>query len=215
MLVYPTVRGLTFPVKRTPTFDTFVQAASNKTEVRLAYYRNPLWRWELTYNYLKDNPNDLISGAVDTDLVQLQGFYLQMGGKLGTFLYDDVQPGTLPGAGPWDSVSGQPIGTGDGATTIFQLIRTTGGFTEFIQAPYTNPQPTVYRNGVAAVYGTDFSVNNIGQITFASAPASGVAITADFSYYWPVRFDDDSLDFDEFMFQLWELNTVKLVQVRL
>lgn len=215
MQVYPTIRGLAFPVKRTPEFQNLKQQASSGREVRLTYWQDPLWHFELSYNYVKDNPNDLIQGYTDTDLVTIQGFYLQMQGGFQSFLYDDVDPGVEPGTGQWDSVAGQGIATGDGVTTTFQLIRTTGGFIETIQAPYTNPEPTVYLNGVPKSYGTDFSINATGQIIFVTAPGNGVAITADFSYYWPVRFDEDMLEFDDFMYQLWELKTVKLVQVRL
>lgn len=215
MQVFPSIRGLGFPVKRTPKFDTLVQQASSAREVRLSYYANPIWEWELTYNYLKDNPNDLIPGASDTDLATIQGFYLQMGGKFQTFLYDDVDPGVTPGTGKWDSVQGQPIASGDGTTVKFPLIRTIGGFTELIQAPYTNPQPTVYLNGVAQTYGSQYSVDATGNIIFVTAPGVGVAITADFSYFWPVRFDEDSQEYDQFMFNLWENKSVKLASVRL
>lgn len=215
MQVYPTIRGLTWQGKRTPRFDTLVQQGSSGREVRLAYYTDPLWTWELNYNYIKDNPNDLIPTKTETDLVILQGFFLQMQGKLTPFLYDDVNSGDTPGAGPWDSVTAQPIATGDGTTTTFQLIRTTGEFVETIQAPWTSPEPKVYLNGVLQTYGTDYSVDATGHIIFATAPSLGVAITATFSYYWPVRFGDDSLDLDTMMYQLWELKKVTLTQVRL
>lgn len=215
MLIYPTIRGLAFPVKRIPTWDTLVQQGSSGREVRLSYWANPIWHWELKYNYLKDNQGDLIPGSLDTDLTTLQGFYLQAAGRLNSFLYDDVTPGMQPGTGPWDSVNGQAIGTGDGTTTTFQLIRNTGGFTEIIQAPYTAPPPQAYLNGVAKTYGTDYAVNATGQIVWGTPPGVGVAITADFSYFWAVRFDDDNMEIDEVLYQLWELKTVKLCQVRL
>ncbi len=213
--VYPTVRGLTFQGKRTPEFQSLVQQGSSGREVRLAYYTDPLWHWELNYNYLKDNPNDLISGYTDTDLVTLQGFFLQAQGRLQPFLFDDVTPGFAPGTGPWDSVYGQAIASGDGTTDIFQLIRTTGGFVESIQSPYTAPPPTVYLNGVVQSYGSQYAVDDVGHIVFVTPPALGVNITADFSYYWAVRFDDDMLEFDTMMYLLWELKQIKLVQIRL
>jgi uncharacterized protein (TIGR02217 family) len=215
MQVFPTIRGLGFPVKRTPTFETLVQEASNNREVRLAYTLDPIWKWELKYNYIKDNPADLMPAQTSTDLQIIQGFYLQMGGRFQTFLYDDVTPGVAAGAGEWDSVTLQPIASGDGVTTIFPLIRTTGGFVEIIQAPYTSPHPKVYLNGVLKTYATDYSVDAFGNIIFVVAPGNGVAITATFSYYWPVRFDDDVADIDQFMTLLWDWQTVKLCQVRL
>lgn len=200
------VRGLTWPIKRTPEFSTQVQQASSGKEIRLSYWSTPLWHWELSLDYLYDNPNNLYGSNPDTDLVTIQGFYLQMQGRFGTFLFDDPQD---------DTVYGQPIASGDGTTTTFQLIRTRGGFTEPIQAPFTDPPPIVYLNGVRKNYGTDYSVDAIGQIVFVVAPGGGTNITSDFSYYWLVRFDDDSAEYEEFMYQLWKLKSVKLVQVKL
>ena len=216
--VYPginVIRGLTWKITRTPQWDTLAQRMSSGKEFRLSYYQYPLWKWELEYNYLLDNPNNLVSGNVDTDLVILQGFFNQMAGQFQVFLFDDVNLGDQPGAGPWDSVAGQGFGTGDGTTTTFQLIRTSGGFTEAIQAPYTVPEPQVYDNGAAKSYGTDYSVDAFGNVIFAVAPLAGHALTADFGYYWPVRFGSDELDFETQLYQLWKLKKVTLQQVRL
>lgn len=223
LLVYPTVRGIAWPVKRTQNWETQTHKGSSGFEVRYSFYTNPLQSWEISYGggnsgaegYLKDSPNDLMPGFSDTDFQIIQGFYNQQQGKFGTFLFDDVTPGFEPGTGPWDSVQGQAIATGDGSTTTFQLIRTIGGFTEAVEAPFTVPQPTVYLNGVAKVYATDFTVNSVGQIVFVVAPGNGVAITADFAYYWPVRFDEDNMEFENMLLYLWSAKAVKLVQVRL
>jgi len=188
---------------------------SSGKEFRLQYWQYPLWKWELNYNYLKANPSDLIPGFSDTDFAVLQGFFNQMAGQNQVFLFDDVNAGDTPGAGPWDFVAGQPIASGDGTTTTFQLIRTSGGFVEAIQAPFSSPHPQVYLNGVPKTYGTDYAIDNVGNIIFAVAPAAAVQISADFAYYWPVRFGADDLDFDSMMYQLWELKKVVLTQVRL
>src|SRR5215813_12655610 len=44
-----------------------------------------------------------------------------------------------------------------------------------------------------------------GLVTFNVAPASGLIITADYSYYFRCRFIDDSYAFENFMFRLWQL----------
>jgi hypothetical protein len=51
-------------------------------------------------------------------------------------------------------------------------------------------------------------------VTFAAAPAAGVAVTADFHWSLLCRFDDDSADAEEFMSQLYALQSVKLRTVR-
>lgn len=222
MIVFPgqTIRGLGYPVKRSQTWESQITKASSGAEVALSYWANPLQKWELMYDgaesgYLLDDPNNPAPMTTETDLAILQGFYNQNQGRFGIFLYDDWTPGTVVGAGLWDSVVGQPIATGDGATLIFQLIRTIGGFTEAIQAPYTTPPPLVYDNGAPLVYGVDYTVDTFGRIIFAAPPAMGHAITADFSYYWPVRFDEDNLEFENMMEFFWANKSVKLIQVRL
>ena len=49
-------------------------------------------------------------------------------------------------------------------------------------------------------------------MVFTSAPGNGVAVSADFTYSWLVRFSDPKLDLRNFMFQLWDAQTVKLRQ---
>ena len=53
-----------------------------------------------------------------------------------------------------------------------------------------------------------------GLVTFNTAPASGLTITADYSYYFRCRFIDDSYAFENFMFQLWQLKKLTFISVR-
>ncbi len=76
-----------------------------------------------------------------------------------TFLYTDATDNT---------VIAQSIGTGNGSTTTFQLVRSFGGFVEPILAP--NAVTTVYDNGtpVAAI-----SAPTNGTLTQTSAGSLG------------------------------------------
>ena len=49
------------------------------------------------------------------------GFFLQLQGQFGTFLYTDPDD---------NAVTGQAFATGDGATTSFTMMRSLGGFLE-------------------------------------------------------------------------------------
>ena len=51
-------------------------------------------------------------------------------------------------------------------------------------------------------------------VTFATPPAAGVAISADFGVLWLCRFADDVIEFEQFMAQLFALNTLELQTVR-
>ncbi len=52
------------------------------------------------------------------------------------------------------------------------------------------------------------------RLVFASAPASGAAIAATFAYAFQCRFDDDAADFEQFMQNLWALESLKFRIVR-
>src|SRR5574341_1354221 len=94
------------------------------------------------------------------------------------------------------SATGQQIGIGDGTATTFQLIKTytSGGVTETrtITKPVAGTVK-VYKDAVQQMSGWSVSTTT-GVVTFASAPDSGVVVTADFEFDVPVRFDTDRMD---------------------
>ena len=51
-------------------------------------------------------------------------------------------------------------------------------------------------------------------LVFNSAPPGGHTFVADFSFFYYVRFQADSLDLEKFMHQLWALKKVTLVSLR-
>ncbi len=71
-------------------------------------------------------------------------------------------------------VTAEAVGTGDGATTVFNLT----------SSPVIPGSETVYVNAVAQTYGTAYTiVFDTGVITFVTAPANTLAVTADYSHY--------------------------------
>jgi hypothetical protein len=117
--IYPAMRGLTWPVKRTVEWNSTVQQSSSGKEVLLSSWQAPIWHWELIYEYLPD------SGTPPTDYRTLVDFFSARQGKFDSFLYLDPDD---------NSVTNQVFGTGDAANTVFQLTRTlASGFPEPIQ----------------------------------------------------------------------------------
>lgn len=93
------------------------------------------------------------------------------------------------------TATNQSIGTGNGSATNFQLRKTynSGSVNEVrdITKPVSGTV-AIYLNSVLQASG--WSVNTAtGVVTFSSAPGSGVAVTADFQFDVPVRFDTDRL----------------------
>lgn len=82
-----------------------------------------------------------------------------------------VEPETAITVNAKDPITGEQVGTGDGTTTIFTLA----------DPPVKSGSDTIYVNGTAQTRGTDYAINySTGQIGFATAPASGATITADY-----------------------------------
>jgi uncharacterized protein (TIGR02217 family) len=207
-LLFPDLRGLAWDYTLAPMFSTGVQQATGGREVRAAFWSAPLWKISLTYSYLRDDSHHVDQNGY-SELQQIVGFFLARQGQFDSFLIDLAQLTRKP----LDStVSGQPIGTGDGSTSSFQLVRNIGGYLEQVQNP-TGQSATVYVAGVKKIQSTDYTIAN-GSVSFATPPISGAAITADFQWLWRVRFAQDSQEFDNFMYQLWECKKVELVAVR-
>jgi len=110
----------------------------------------------------------------------------------------------------------QGIGVGDGATKSFQLVKhyASGGETE--TRVIAKPVPgtvRLYTDGVEATAG--WSVDTAtGLVTFTTAPASGVQLTADFAFDVPVRFDSDRMEITIETWQLGSWGQIPIVEIR-
>jgi uncharacterized protein (TIGR02217 family) len=195
--VFPTLVGLSADVERTPQWQTTIQQAVSGKEVRVAQRVYPRRTWDFSFDILRSDP-------ANVELQQLEAFFNLRSGMFDSFLYSAAED---------NSVTAQPIGTGDGVAAAFQLIRAFGGYTEPVTAP--NAVTAVYLNGTPT---TSYSVSpwgtaSPGVITFSGAPAGGAAITADFTFYWPVRFTTDDMTFSKFMDTLWAGKKVGVISI--
>jgi len=193
--VYPVLPGLTYGVIKSPTFSTRVQTAVSGKELRAAFWATPIWYYTLVYEFLRNT-------AAFNELQTLLGFFNARQGKFDSFLLSDPDD---------NAVTAQLFGTGDGATTAFQLARSYGGFLEPVKD--LNGTAAIYNAGVLQVVTTNYTISATGLVTFVTAPASGHALTWTGSYYWRCRFDLDSVDFNKFMATFWEVKQVNLVSL--
>jgi uncharacterized protein (TIGR02217 family) len=196
----PTLPGLTWSRHKRPGFKTRVATSASGREVRVPLMAYPLYEFEAVYSGL---PSSLLyPGPLgSTDLQTLMGFFLQMGGQAYTFLYLDPDDNT---------VTGQVIGIGDGSTTAFQISRSLGGFNEPVS--WVADLQNVYLDTVLQPSGYTLTTPN--TLTFGSAPGSGVDISCDFQFAFNCRFLDDQMDFEEFMSNLWKLDSMKFRSVK-
>lgn len=191
--------GLAFVIHKRPRFSTAVYPGSSGVSVRRAMMQYPIWEFELTFEFLRDN--DAINS---NEYRTLCGFFLSRQGGFDTFLLKD----------PDDyQVTGGSLGTGDGTTTQFPFLRSFGGFEELVgQVDNGNPIH-IYDNGVLKTLGTDYTIALPNQLIFTVAPAAGHAITADFQFFFNCRFQEDVADFDKFADKFWELQKIVLETV--
>jgi hypothetical protein len=207
--IYPTLLGLGYSVIKRPVFYNGRQKSGSGWNIRVGYADAPTWEWDL--NYDQNNGGFLRDNVGTPELKQLMGFYLAMNGDLTPFLFVD----------PDDNfVTSQFIGTTDGATTQFTLIRSYGsGHVGVEPIGYWNDGATfnVYLDGVlqdGSTYSVNQSVPVSQQLTFVSAPTTGKTLTVDMSYFFYVHFKDQSNDFEKFMNLLWSQSKITLESLR-
>jgi uncharacterized protein (TIGR02217 family) len=159
-----------------------------------------MWQFNLSYELLREK------GSYN-ELRQLLGLYLQMKGPFDTFLYNDSSD---------NNANNSSIGTGDGNTKTFQLLRTFGanGFTLIeICTEIAANTTSLYANN-NAISANNYTVGlTTGIVTFGnnSAPANGAVLTATFQYRYRVRFLDDEFNVSQFMSRLWEAKEVSFI----
>jgi len=172
-------REIEVGAKARPRYKTDVIETDGGATVRNARWRYPLFTFEFNLEPGDPNSNDAESLHEFIDLFHCAG------GQHETFRFrhwSDYQ------------ARAQPLATGDGVTTDFQLyrvyIRGAVSRRRKITRPVTG---TVvgYVNGVESSTTVDLTT---GILTFAPAPAAGSTVTADFDFDIPVRFDSDELE---------------------
>jgi uncharacterized protein (TIGR02217 family) len=193
--VFPSLPGITFPVKRAAVWSSTKHESLSGKRVRISYYSYPLYQFEVAFNFLR-------SAAAYLEWQQLAGFINQLTGGTGAFLFQD----------PNDyQATAQTFGIGDGVTTTFQLVRSLGGFVEPVFAP-DSPITTIAINGTPT---GAYTVSSTGSIVFNTAPSNGAALTWTGTFKWVCRFDDDAWGFENFALNLFELKALKFSSEKL
>lgn len=163
-----------------PNFMTNVQSIANGKEKRNA-------DWDICrHKYTAPFKN--VSEAA---YIAIKEVFLVVRGKAHTFLHRDW--------GDFKAVNAA-FGTGDGTTTVFQLRKVStvgaGTYERVITKPNSAaPLELPFSVKVAGVTTGVAVDDTTGLVTFASAPASGAALTWSGEFDVQVRFDTDYLPF--------------------
>jgi uncharacterized protein (TIGR02217 family) len=181
-----------------------VELASGDEE-RNASWANSRRRYDVSYGVRRAD-----------DLAAVVAFFEARNGRLHAFRFKDWSDykSCLPSAAP--SPTDQIIGTGNGSTTVFQLVKTyTSGAQSWARAilkPVAGTV-TISLNGVAQ--GSGWSVNTTtGIVTFAVPPTTGAVIRAGFEFDVPVRFDTDELPVTLDIERTGSIPSIPLIEVR-
>lgn len=220
-LIYPELPGFAYNFLKRPIMQTLGpdDPAVAGGEVRLRQFQNPLWEFELIYEWLYDDATGTwgtLTPGANPQLQTLLGFFLQAAGAWQSFLFQDPTDNSV--------VEGSLDVTTVGGTKYSQIVRDLGGFRESILA--VNGAPTIKVDGFEKTEGVDYTwdpdlvgftaagVSWDGQyITWITDPGAG-AVTASFEFYFRCRFKQDDSDFEKFANQLWLNQKVTLRSVR-
>ena len=162
-----------------PERRTEIVSLASGAEMRNAVWAGSRRRW------------DVGSAVLKLDMLQtLVAFFEARGGRLHGFRFRDALDDRSGAPGALVSAMDQVIGTGDGVTTQFTLIKSYGDYSRRIRKPVAGTVITAV-DGVETPI-TEDSAN--GSVLFDSAPANGAVVSAGYRYDCPVRFDTDRLD---------------------
>jgi uncharacterized protein (TIGR02217 family) len=130
------------------------------------------------------------------DLAAVVAFFEARNGRLHGFSWKDW--GDYRSGLPSTPVTpiDQALGTGDGETEAFQLVKRYESGAQSWTRRIVKPVAGTVRAALAGVEQVSgWSANaTTGIVTFDTAPASGDLVTAGFEFDVPVRFDTDRLD---------------------
>ena len=218
-LLFPTLSSLGWTVKMAPEYFTEVQkAAAPGYETRLSYGPDPIYHFELSYEVLRENL------LAYNELRRILGFFNQCRGNFASFLLNltsltqNINDSYVAGQVLTVDANGYApvVVTRDYDTeNIYQLAGVNGN-------PGTAPQ--IYVGGVLQTLGINYNIVGPGVATssttypglviqFITSPGSNV-VTANFSWYYQVRFEESKQDFDLFSYLFWECKSLKLIETR-
>jgi uncharacterized protein (TIGR02217 family) len=107
------------------------------------------------------------------------------------------------------------LGTGDGATPGFQLVKRYGTGSSAYARTITRPVAGTVRVAVGGAEVTGFTVNaTTGLVKFATPPPPGAAVTAGFEFDVPVRFDTDTLRINLAQIAAGDIPDIPIVEIR-
>jgi len=188
---------ISFKARGGPEFRTDMVLLSSGAEKRNIAWENARAIYELNY--------EDINKAQSSELL---AFFRARRGKGYGFRFKD-----------WNDFEAkqQIIGTGDGTTTQFQLVKDYGENDFKYQRKICKPVGSSVLLFVDSTQQSgNFSIDdNNGIITFSVPPESDTVISANFQFDVPVRFDTDIINTQTEGFGKNTVNKIKLIEIKI
>lgn len=237
-LIFPTLRGITYPIAKTPQWNTKIQTSASGVERTASYWATPRWTFKLSLTYVEDtgDPTDIYN--------QLLGLFMQCRGSFGSFLFCDnevtrqkntytITP-NITNVFTVNSISfggySQPI---DENKTVFnQFFNIDYGLPIYASDPDTTTdymdEPDTYMDDPDTYMGTDrpnfvltsdylingTTITAYGYRHTGYFPPGSTTIKATFNYYFRCRFLQDQTDFETFAYNLTENKSVEMITLK-
>ena len=172
--------ALAFGASGGPERATDISRLASGVESRNARWAGSRRRWEAGGALMRiDLAHELIA------------FFEARLGRMHGFRFRD--PVDWKSCAPSEAVSAmdQPLGTGDGETAEFQLVKRYGTWDRAITKPVEGAVLIAIDGATTTAFEVDWTT---GVVTFDAAPVDGAVLTAGFEFDVPVRFDADRLE---------------------
>jgi uncharacterized protein (TIGR02217 family) len=148
----------------------------------------------------------------DAELETLLGFFRARRGPAVAFRFRDPYDYSSSGMTGDPTATDQIVGTGDGSTDRFALVKRYGAGE---MRRVTRPVPGSVK---VAIDGTELVTGWLcgdqGIIEFEDAPDEGAEVTAGYLFDVPVRFADDRIEVNRATFLAGEAPSIPLIEVR-
>lgn len=175
-----------------------VELASGR-EVRNAVWSQGRRRWD-------------VGSAVERldELNTLISFFEARKGRFHGFRFRDFADDRSCAPEQIPAPSDQFLGTGDGTSSVFQLVKHYGETAR----PILKPVDGTVRIAVDGVETVGFSLDaTSGQVTLDAPPAPGAAITAGYRFDCAARFDSDRIDASLEAFGAGRIISVQIIEL--
>lgn len=150
------------------------------------------------------------------DMATLTAFFEARQGRLYGFRFRDFSDFKSCAPGAVVTPLDQLLGQGDGARTVFPLVKAYGDAASAYERRIAKPVVGTVRLAISGVETTDFTIDSVtGSVGLEEAPALGAPVTAGFEFDTPVRFDADRVEVTLESFEAGRMAALPLIEVRI